>query len=67
MHLCYIDESGTPEIPGNTSHFILAAISIPIWHWKDCEREISQVKEKHNLKDCEIHTATKFWVINSRQ
>jgi hypothetical protein len=33
MYLCYIDESGTPESSGNTSHFVLAGISIPIWHW----------------------------------
>ena len=24
MYLCYIDESGTPELPGNSSHFVLA-------------------------------------------
>ena len=24
MYLCYIDESGTPDIPGNTSHYVLA-------------------------------------------
>ena len=31
MYLCYIDESGTSDIPGNTSHFILAGLSLPIW------------------------------------
>ncbi len=29
MFLCYIDESGTSNIPGNTSHFILAGLAIP--------------------------------------
>ena len=30
MQLCYIDESGTPELTGNTSHFVLAGISVLI-------------------------------------
>lgn len=57
MYLCYIDESGTPDIPGNTSHYILAGLSVPIWHWRDCDREISVVKQKYHLADSEIHTA----------
>lgn len=56
MFLCYIDESGTPEIPGNTSHFILAGISIPINKWKDCDREITIIKVKYSLQGAEIHT-----------
>lgn len=57
MYLCYIDESGTSSIPGNTSHFILAGISVPIWHWKDCDRDLRSLKERYDLKDAEIHTA----------
>ena len=57
MYLCYIDESGTPDVPGNTSHFILAGISVPIWHWNDCDREIRQIKRRYDLVDSEIHTA----------
>lgn len=57
MYLCYIDESGTPDIPGNTSHFILAGLAIPIWHWHDCERDINNVKSTYALNDEEIHTA----------
>lgn len=60
MYLCYIDESGTSAIPGTTSHFILAGLSIPIWHWKDCERGISAIKKKYCLIDSEIHTA---WIL----
>jgi len=60
MFLCYIDESGTSGIPGNTSHFILAGISVPIWHWKDCDRGISAIKKKYALEDSEIHTA---WIL----
>jgi hypothetical protein len=57
MYLCYIDESGVPEIPGNSSHFVLAGISVPIWHWKDCERDIQAIKKRYSLEDAEIHTA----------
>lgn len=55
MILCYMDESGTSEIPGNTSHFILAGLSIPIWHWKTCESEISSIKKHYDLESAEIH------------
>lgn len=57
MHLCYMDESGTPDLPGNTSHFILVGLSIPVWHWKTCDREIAELKRKHFLDDEEIHCA----------
>ncbi len=56
MFLCYIDESGTPDIPGSSSHFVLAGISIPIDKWKDCDREISVIKLKYGLAGAEIHT-----------
>jgi hypothetical protein len=57
VYFCYIDESGTPEIPGNTSHYILAGISIPISNWKQCEKAISKIKAKYKLENNEIHTA----------
>ena len=57
MHLCYIDESGTSDIPGNTSHFVLAGISVPVWHWKDCDIRISAIKAKYALRGSEIHVA----------
>ena len=60
LYLCYIDESGTSSIPGNTSHFILAGISIPIWLWRDCDRDISEIKHKYLLDNAEIHTA---WIL----
>ncbi len=56
MILTYIDESGTPAIPGNTSHFILAGLSIPISKWKSCEKAVSKIKSKYSLGDSEIHT-----------
>ena len=57
MYLCYIDESGTPEITGNTSHYVLAGLSIPIWHWKECDKEIESIKDKYRLANKEIHVA----------
>lgn len=57
MHLCYIDESGTPEIPGNTSHFVLAGVSMPIWYWRGADREIAQILARYDLADEEFHTA----------
>ena len=60
MYLCYIDESGTSDIPGNTSHFVLAGLSMPIWHWKDCDREVEIIKKRYELGDSEIHIA---WIL----
>lgn len=57
MLICYIDESGTPDIPGNTTHFILSGLSIPADHWKTCDSEIANLKKKYDLVDKEIHTA----------
>lgn len=57
MHLCYIDESGVSSIPGNSSHFVLAGLSIPIWEWKGCDQEIQDIKSRYSLNDAEIHTA----------
>jgi hypothetical protein len=60
VHLCYLDESGTPDIPGNTSHYVLVGLLIPIWHWRDCDREITSIRRKYGLVDNEIHTA---WIM----
>lgn len=57
MYLCYIDESGVSSIPGNTSHFVLCGIAIPIWHWKTCDRDIAKIKAKYCLDGEELHTA----------
>ena len=60
MYLCYIDESGTPDIPGNTSHFSLAGLCVPIWHWRDCDREVQTIKKKYAIENSEIHVA---WIL----
>ena len=57
MYFCYIDESGTPHLPGNTSHYILAGIAIPIHRWKTCENAIFRLKKRYELVGFEIHTA----------
>jgi hypothetical protein len=60
MYVCYVDESGTPEIPGNTSHFVLSGISIPIWRWRDADREIFTILARYGLGGEELHTA---WIL----
>ena len=57
MLLCYIDESGTPEITGNTSHYVLAGLAIPVHKWKEAELDINKIKQKYGLEHKEIHTA----------
>jgi len=60
MLLCYIDESGTPEPTGNTSHYVLAGLAIPISEWKRCDSEIDKIKKKFHIVGEEIHTA---WIL----
>jgi hypothetical protein len=61
MYLCYLDESGTPET-GNTSHYILAGVSIPIENWKGCDEKIERIKARYDLTGEEIHVA---WLLRS--
>lgn len=62
VYFCYIDESGTAQIPGNSSHYVLCGISIPINNWKLCDSQISRIKKKYNLINAEIHTG---WILRS--
>jgi hypothetical protein len=62
MYLCYIDESGTAEVPGNSTHFVLAGLSMPVWHWRDADREITRILARYDLADEEFHTA---WLLRS--
>ena len=55
MFLCYVDESGTPDIPGNTSHFVLAGIAIPVEWWRACDAQVAGLKERYGLEEAEIH------------
>ncbi|MCC5933826.1 MAG: DUF3800 domain-containing protein [Candidatus Cyclonatronum sp.] len=45
MFFCYLDESGTPHLPGNTSHYVLAGLAIPTNRWKHCEIETGRIKK----------------------
>lgn len=60
MYFCYLDESGTPDIPGNSSHYVLSGLSIPIHQWKTCDGQIERIKKKYGLLGAEIHTA---WIL----
>lgn len=60
MFLCYIDESGTSAIPGNTDHFVLTGLAIPIHKWRQYENQINKVKVKYGLRSVEIHTG---WIL----
>jgi hypothetical protein len=62
MYICYVDESGTSDIPGNTSHFVLSGISIPIWHWRTSDGDVSAVLARYGLAGQEFHTA---WILRN--
>ena len=57
MYLCYLDESGVPEIPGNSTHFVLAGIAIPIERWREADAAISEIMARYGLAGDELHTA----------
>jgi hypothetical protein len=56
-YLCYIDESGTPEVPGTSSHFVLVGLALPIAEWARADQAITTVLSKYGLADAEVHTA----------
>lgn len=56
MYFCYLDESGTPQLGAQTTHFILLGIAIPAAAWHDKDRRVNAIKTRHGLKDIEIHT-----------
>lgn len=57
MYLCYVDESGVPEIPGNSSHFVLAGIAIPVERWREADSRIATVMDRYGLGEAELHAA----------
>jgi len=57
MHICYLDESGTPQTnPGTTPYFVLLGFAISANDWRQKDAEISRVFNAHNLYG-EMHTA----------
>lgn len=59
MRFCYLDESGTADLTGGTSHFVLLGLSIPGEAWKNKDRQISLIKQRFGLEQAEIHSG---WV-----
>lgn len=56
MYFCYLDESGTPQLGAQTSHFILLGMAIPAAAWHEKDRRVNVIKARYGLKDVEIHT-----------
>ncbi len=56
MYFCYLDESGTPQLGAQTSHFILLGMAIPAAAWHQKDRRVNVIKARYGLKDAEIHT-----------
>ena len=56
MYFCYLDESGTPQMGAQTSHFILLGIAIPAASWHQKDQRVNVIKARYGLKDVEIHT-----------
>ena len=57
MRICYLDESGTPELTGGTtSHFILLGLSIQVETWKPKDAELATIKRRYGLEGQEVHT-----------
>lgn len=58
MFICYVDESGTPELTAvETTHFIFLGLAIPAETWKTKNAQIDAVKRRFGLATAEIHTA----------
>ena len=60
MDLCYLDESGNHAPRSNTTHYVLAGISIPDTHWRDYHRSLEELKARFGLGSSEIHTG---WIL----
>ncbi len=60
MYICYLDESGTPQVEANSTHFVLVGLAIPASRWKEYDRQILDRKRAFQLSREEIHTA---WVL----
>lgn len=57
MYICYLDESGTPELSHQSDHFVYLGVAIPAETWKSKDHQLNEIKAKYNLLDVEIHTA----------
>lgn len=55
MYLCYLDESGTPDLSSNTPNFVYAGLAIPADTWRDKDQQIQSIKIRHHLQTAELH------------
>ncbi len=55
MRIAYLDESGTPELSGDTSHFVLVAVAIDGHTWKAKDAQLDTIKAAFGLVGAEIH------------
>lgn len=56
MRICYLDESGTAELGGGTSHFVLLGLSVQGETWRTKDAEITAIKQRYGLERAEVHT-----------
>ena len=56
MYFCYLDESGTPQLGAQTSHFIFLGVAIPAAAWHEKDQHVNTIKARYGLKDAEVHT-----------
>lgn len=56
MYFCYLDESGTPEVAAQTSHFVLLGVAIPAAAWHAKDGQVDRIKTRFGLKEAEVHT-----------
>jgi hypothetical protein len=55
VKIAYIDESGTPELTGSTSHFVLLAATIEAANWKAHDEAITAIKHAYGVSKAELH------------
>src|SRR5580765_6160925 len=55
VKIAYIDESGTPELTGATSHFVLLAVTLDAQKWKLRDQAIAEIKGRYGVEGAELH------------
>lgn len=52
MHICFIDESGTPAKPGclNSRYFVIAGLVVPEEQWHDIRQKLIGLKRSHRYR-----------------
>jgi len=51
VRIAYLDESGTPELTGNTSHFVLVALAIPGHTWKEKDQQVLAINRRRGANN----------------